>query len=80
MTHAFISEVAITSILKGFDQKNNFFVACFWFKFNNLVLVLGMALEFCKSVEKEFKLKLRKFLGPISTFVEITGEKLLEGL
>ena len=33
-------EVMITSILQGFDQKNQFFEGCSWFKFNNLVLAL----------------------------------------
>ena len=31
----------------------------FWFKFNNLVLVLGMALKYYNSVAKGLKLKVR---------------------
>ena len=45
-----------------------FFVGCCWFKFNNLVLALGMAL---------IKTKRKKFLGAIPTYVEIKGEKLV---
>ena len=48
-----------------------------WFKFNNLGLALGMSLKFCTSVVKRLKLKVRKFLGPNLTFVEVTGETLV---
>ena len=50
-----------------------------WFKFNNLGLALGKNLKFYTSVAKGFKLKGRKFWGLISTFVEVTGEKLVVG-
>ena len=56
-------EVIITSILTKFDQKKQFFMSGSWFKFNNLGLTQGMALEFCICVEKGLKLKVRKFLG-----------------
>ena len=46
---------------------------CSRFKFNNLGLGLGMA---SKSVVKGLKLKIRKFLGLIFTFLEVTEEKL----
>ena len=36
-----------------------------------------MALKFKASLAKELKLKVRKFLGLIPTFVEVTGEKLV---
>ena len=36
-----------------------------------------MALKFYTNVSKEFELKVRKFLGLILTFVEVTWEKLL---
>ena len=36
-----------------------------------------MNLKFCTSVAKRLKLKVRKFLGPNPTFVEVTGEKLV---
>ena len=49
---------------------------CSGFKFNNLRLALGMALEFYTSVVKGLKLKFRKFRRLILTFVEVTGEKL----
>ena len=44
-----------------------------WFKFNNLGLVAGMDLQFYTSAAKGLKLKVRKFLGLILTFVEVTG-------
>ena len=40
-------EVIITSILYGFDQKNQFFEGCSWFKlFNDLGLAIRMTLKF----------------------------------
>ena len=39
-----------------------------------------MALKFYTSVEKWSKLKARKFLGPIPTFLDVTGEKLVGGI
>ena len=45
--------------------------------FNNLGLALGLNLKFYTSVAKGLKLKVRKFLGLIPTFVEVTGEKLV---
>ena len=39
-------------------------------------LALSMVLEFYDSVAKGLKLKIKKFLGLISTFVEVTEEKL----
>ena len=50
-----------------------------WFKLYNLELALGMALKFCESVAKGLKLNIRKFLGIISMFVEVPGEKLVGG-
>ena len=49
----------------------------FRFRFNNLQLVLGMALQFYTSVEKGSKLKVRMFCGLISKFGEITGKNLV---
>ena len=71
-------KVIITSVLKGFDQKNHFFYAWSRFKFNNLgIMALGTNLIFYASVAKGLKLKVRKFWGLIPTFVGIkTGEKL----
>ena len=40
---------------------------------------LGMPFKFYVSVAKRFELKFRKFWGLISTFVEVTGEKLVGG-
>ena len=37
-----------------------------------------MALKFYNDLAKELKLKVRTFLGLIPTFVEVTGEKLVE--
>ena len=56
-----------------------FFEGWSWFKFNNLGLGLGTNLKFYTSVAKGLKLKVGNFRGLILTFVEITGEKLLEG-
>ena len=47
------------------------------FKFNNLGLALAMTLTFYGSVVKESELKVIKFFGLISLFVEVTGEKLV---
>ena len=43
-------------------------------------LTLGTNLKFYTSVAKRFKLKVKKFWGLIPKFVEITGEKLVEGV
>ena len=42
-------------------------------------LALVANLKFYTSVAKGIKQKVRKFRGLIPTFVEVTGEKLLEG-
>ena len=47
-------------------------------KFNNFGLALGTTLKFYTSVKKGLKLKVRKFWRLIPTFVEGTGEKLVE--
>ena len=60
-------------------RKIAFFEGWSWFKFNNLGLALGTNLKFCTSVAKGLKLKVRKFSGPNSTFVEVTEEKLVGG-
>ena len=61
------------------SRKTAFFEGCSCFKFNNLGLTLGTNLKFYTSVAKGLKLKVRKFLGLIPTFVEVTGEKLVGG-
>ena len=48
-----------------------------WFKFNNLGLALVIALKVLTSVAKGLKLKIRKFWGIISMFVEIAEKNLL---
>ena len=60
-------------------RKTNFFEGWFWFKFNNLGLVIGMALKVYTSESQGLKLQVRKFWGLIPTFVEVTGEKLVGG-
>ena len=50
------------------------------FKFNDLGLALGMALNSYTSVTKGLKLKARMFLGLISTLVEVTRETLVGDL
>ena len=72
-----MKELLTTSILQGFDQKNNFFEGCFWFKLNNLGLTIGMALKFSTSAVKGLKLKVRSHLRLHPSFVEVTGEKLV---
>ena len=57
-------------------RKTTFFDGWSWFKLNNLGPALGMALIFYISVSKGFKLKVKTFWWLISTFVEVTGEKL----
>ena len=70
-------EVIINSILVEFDQKKQFFWGVVLVPVHNLRLALGMALKFYTSVAKWLKLKVKKFLGLIPTFVEVTGEKLV---
>ena len=48
-----------------------------WLKLNNLGLALGMALKFYTNVAIGLQLKVRKFLGLIPAFVEVTGVKLV---
>ena len=43
------------------EHKNRFFEGCCRFRFRNQGLALGMALKFEISVEKELKIKDRKF-------------------
>ena len=45
-----------------------------------MVVALVMALKSYTIVVKGLKLKVRKFLGLIPTFIEVTGEKLVGGL
>ena len=59
-------------------RKTAFFEGWSWFKFDNLGLALGTKLKFYTNVDKGLKLKVKKLWGP--TFVEVSGEKLVEGL
>ena len=59
-------------------RKTAFFEGWSWFRFNNFVLALGTNLKFYTSVAKGLNVKVRKFWGLIPTFVEVTGEKLVE--
>ena len=58
-------------------RKTTFFEEWSWFKFNNLGLAVGTSLKFYASVAKGLKLKVRKFLGLIPMFPEVTEEKLV---
>ena len=65
-----VAEVIINSILQGSHQKNDFFwgfilVEVQWFG-------TGMTFTSYSRVEKGFKVKVRKFLGIIPTFVEVS--------
>ena len=64
---------------KDLTRKTAFFERWSWFKFNNLGLALGTNLTFYTSLAKGLKLKVKKFLGLIPTFAEVTGEKLVGG-
>ena len=68
-----VSEVIITLILYGIEQKTNFLRDAF----GSSSIIWN--LNFYPSVEKYLKLKFRKFRGLIPTFVEATGEKLIGG-
>ena len=46
---------------------------------NNLGLALGTNLKFYTIVEKALQLKVKTCLELIPTFVEVTGEELVEG-
>ena len=59
-------------------RKTTCFEGWSWFKFNNLELALGTNLKFDTSVAKWLKLIVRMLGRPISTFVEVRGEKLVE--
>ena len=56
-----IREVIVT--YKDLTWKTIFFGRWFWFMFNNLRLVVGMALNFYSSVAKGLELKFRMFWG-----------------
>ena len=58
-----MSEVIITSVLEGFDQKNHLFEGLPWFKFNNLGLAVDQKLKFYISVAKGLIVKVRQFFG-----------------
>ena len=60
-------------------RKTAFFEGWSSFKFNNFGLTLGTNLKFYTSLSKGLKLKFRKFLGLILTFVEVIEEKLVRG-
>ena len=70
-------KVIITSILQDLTRKTSFLEGWSWFKFNNLGLALGIDLAFYTSVAKGLKLKVKRFLGIIPTFVEVTKENLV---
>ena len=54
-----MTEIIITSFLKGFD----FFDACSWFEFNILGLALGIVFKFYTSVAKGLRLEVKNFRG-----------------
>ena len=66
------------NFIKIWPEKTIFFEGCSLFKFNNFGLIIPMALKFYASgVAKRSKLKGRKILRLIPTFVELTVEKLV---
>ena len=56
-----LEKLSRTQFYKDLTRKANLFEGCYWLKFNNLELALGMALKFYTSVVKGLKLKVRKF-------------------
>ena len=64
---------------KDLTKKTAFLEEWSWFKFNNWELALGTNLKFYTNVVKGLKLRARKFWGLISTFAEVTKEKLVGG-
>ena len=60
-------------------RKTAFFEGWSWFKFNYLGLALGKNFKFYTSLSKGLKLKFRKFWRLISSFIDVTGEKLIGG-
>ena len=70
----------MTKILKEFGQKKIVFEECFWIKFNNLGLALGMVLKSYISVAEGLKITVRKFWDLVPTFIEGAREKLVGGL
>ena len=80
VTVAFLWEkLSQPQFYKDLTRKNAFFERWSWFRFNNLGLALGTNLKFYTSMAKGLKLKVWKFGGLISTFVEVTGGKLFGG-
>ena len=73
------SSISKREVIRIWTEKKAFFEECPWFRFNDLGLALGMAFKFYTSVANVLKLKVGKFYGIIPTFVEVTGEKLVEG-
>ena len=60
-------------------RKINFLEGCFWFRFNNLGLALGMTLKIPGCTTKGLRLKVSKFWRPIPTFAEYTWGKTGKG-
>ena len=60
-------------------RKTTFFEEWSWLNFNNFGLALHTNLKFYTSVASGLKLKVRKFLGLIPTFADVTGKKLVGG-
>lgn len=71
-----LRKVIISSILWWFDQKTDFAEGCYWFKFNNLELVLGMAFRFYNNMAKGLTLKIKKLWKLIFTPGDVMGENI----
>ena len=68
--------VMILTTSADLTRKTTFFEGWSWF---NLELAIVMALKCYTSLAKGLKLKDRKFLGLIRTFVEVIEKKLVGG-
>ena len=65
--------IFMREVIIRMTRKRNFLEACTWFKFNELVLELGMTFKICASLSKEFKTIVRHFGALFPTFLEITA-------
>ena len=76
-------KVIITSVLQDFEQKTTFFwevvlVQIHWFGTGSRFKT-GSGIKVLRQCRTELKLKVRKILGLIPSFVEVAFEKLIRG-
>ena len=59
--------------IRIWPENTTFLEGCYWFKFTNLRMTLGMNLKYDTSMAKGLKLKVRTILALIPAFAEVTG-------